>query len=143
MTNDELKAMFDGKSLFDFRTEQQFKNMDKDNSNTLTKEEVRNFVDGSIDGDVDQVHLEEDLKKWDELDLNKDGVFDLNEFRLIYKQMIQQQLNMPKSLRFSYAPEPENVDALVENISTEKKDLKKSQNLTVEKDSDDEDGAKK
>lgn len=82
--------MLDGKSLLDFRTEQTFKHIDYDQSNTLTKDEIRKFVNTSIDGDVDQVHLEEDLKKWDELDLNKDGVFDLNEFKLIYTQMIQQ-----------------------------------------------------
>ena len=51
----------------------------------MTKDEVRKFVKNSIDGDVDEKHLEEDLKKWDELDLNKDGVFDLQEFKLIYK----------------------------------------------------------
>lgn len=77
MTEDELRAMLGGKSLFDFRTEQQFKHIDTNNSNTLTKDEVRKFVVNSIDGDVDEIHLEEDLKKWDELDLNKDGVFDL------------------------------------------------------------------
>ena len=55
----------------------------------MTKDEIREFIKESIDGDIDENHLEEDLKKWDELDLNKDGVFDIHEFRIIYKQMIQ------------------------------------------------------
>lgn len=88
--------MLKGKSLFDFRTEQQFKNIDFNKSDTLTKEEVKKFIYESIDGEIDEQHLEEDLKAWDKLDLNKDGVFDINEFKLIYREMILHQLGLDR-----------------------------------------------
>ena len=41
----------------------------------------------SIDGELDEEHLEKELKKWEQHDLNKDLVYDLNEFKLIYRDM--------------------------------------------------------
>jgi Ca2+-binding EF-hand superfamily protein len=90
MGDDELKAMLDGKSLFDFRAEQSFHIIDTNKSNTLSKQEVKDYVKESIDGELDEEHLIEDLKKWNEFDLNDDGEFSIEEFKLIYKQMILQ-----------------------------------------------------
>lgn len=75
MGDDELKAMLEGKSLFDFRAEQSFKLMDSNNSQSLTSDEIRDFVIESIDGKLDEKHFEEDLAKWYKFDLNKDGEF--------------------------------------------------------------------
>lgn len=38
--------------------------MDTNDSDSLSKEEIKAFVKESIDGEVDEEHLEEDLKKW-------------------------------------------------------------------------------
>ena len=84
MDLDELEALLSGKTLFDFRAERAFKAMDKDKSGTLQKQEIMNFMIDSIEGDVDEVHLEEDLKNWEKRDINKDKVYDLNEFKMIY-----------------------------------------------------------
>lgn len=41
MGDDELVCMLEGKTLFDFRAEQSFKLMDKDKSDSLSKEEIK------------------------------------------------------------------------------------------------------
>lgn len=84
--------MLSGKSLFDFRAEQSFKLMDTNNSSTLTLSEVRAYVIESIQGQHDEGHLEEDLKKWKLFDKNNDGEFDLEEFKVIYRKMINGQI---------------------------------------------------
>lgn len=44
MDKDELDALLDGKTLFDFRVERAFKTIDKNNSNTLCKEEIITYI---------------------------------------------------------------------------------------------------
>lgn len=89
MDKDELDALLDGKTLFDFRVERAFKKIDKNNSNTLCKEEIIAYIKESIDGEIDDLHLEEDLKKWEERDVNNDNVYDLEEFKMIYRDMVR------------------------------------------------------
>lgn len=92
MGKDELDALLNGKTLFDFRVERAFKTIDKNNSNTLCKQEIIDYIKESIDGEIDDLHLEEDLKKWEERDVNNDNVYDLAEFKMIYRDMVKVQL---------------------------------------------------
>ena len=101
MDKDELDALLDGKTLFDFRVERAFKKIDANNSNTLSKDEIIDYIKESIDGEIDDLHLEEDLKKWEERDLNNDNVYDLEEFRLIYRDMVKLQLREMYKSRLS------------------------------------------
>ena len=54
MDDHELVCMMEGKTLFDYRAEQSFKLMDTNHSNSLSKEEIKNFVKESIDGELDE-----------------------------------------------------------------------------------------
>lgn len=53
MGDEELKAMLEGKSLFDYRAEQSFNLIDTNKSNTLSKEEIVAYIKESIDGKLD------------------------------------------------------------------------------------------
>lgn len=45
---------------------------------------------------------------------------------------------MPRSMRFSQAPNPELNDIVVKNLEVEQKELKESQQVNADKQSDDE-----
>ena len=61
MQFDEIKAMLDGKTVFDFRAERAFDRIDADNSGLLEKEEIKAFIRESVEGKVDEIILEEDI----------------------------------------------------------------------------------
>lgn len=96
MDNEELKAVLSRKKLIDFRAERAFKLMDKDKSNTLSKDEVKAHIKEEIDGELDEENFEKELKKWDNFDMTGYDYFNLEEFKLIYRQMVLEQFHVKK-----------------------------------------------
>lgn len=50
--------MLDGKTVFDFRSERAFDRIDADNSGYLEKNEIKNFIRESVEGEIDEIILE-------------------------------------------------------------------------------------
>lgn len=98
LDDDELEALVDGKvTLFEFKCRQIFKKLDKDNSNSLDKQEIREHFEESMGEKFDDEHFEKELKTHFNVSFDdKAEEYTFDEFKVIFKQMAENLLDERK-----------------------------------------------
>lgn len=89
MDKDELNSIVnEDMSMFDFRTQKIFKRMDIDNSNTLDKGEIKNYMEKTMGDQFDEKEFQMNLSSdWAHDEDGDADTFTLEEFRKIQKDM--------------------------------------------------------